>query len=90
MKANNITGHYFKSGKGVRQGDPLSPLLFSVAADTLDKMIEMAQRHSLVQGLVPEYIENGLAILQYVDDTILCMEDKLENAVNMKLLLCIY
>ena len=90
MKANNITGHYFKSGKGVRQGDPLSPLLFSVAADTLDKMIEMAQRHSLVQGLMPEYIENGLAILQYADDTILCLQNDEESARNMKLLLYLY
>jgi hypothetical protein len=31
---------------------------------------------------VPEYIENGVAILQYADDTILCLQDDKEQAVN--------
>jgi hypothetical protein len=43
-----------------------------------------------VRGLVPEYIPNGVAILQYADDTILCMEDDEDTSQNMKLLLYIY
>lgn len=85
VKANDLVGGYFKSGKGVRQGDPLSPLLFNLAADALAKMIQQAQRSGLVKGLVPEYIEHGLAIRQYADDTILCMQDDDESAQNMKL-----
>ncbi|RLM84648.1 hypothetical protein C2845_PM04G10450 [Panicum miliaceum] len=85
-----MTGHYFKSGKGVRQGDPLSPLLFNIAADTLAKMIEQAQGNQLIKGLVPEYVENGITILQYADDTILSLNDEEESARNMKLLLYMY
>lgn len=77
------------SGKGVRQGDPLSPFLFNIAADVLAKMIGMAQNDHLVKGLFPEYVDNGVAILQYADDTILCLQD-IENAINMKLLLYLY
>ena len=55
----------------MRQGDPLSPFLFNIAADTLAKMISLAQKNKLIQGLVPEYVENGVSILQYADDTIL-------------------
>jgi hypothetical protein len=38
-------------------------------------MIQTAQRNGLIKGLIREYIKDGVAILQYADDTILCMED---------------
>ena len=74
----------------MRQGDPLSPLLFNLAADALAKMIQQAQRNGLIQGLIPEYVENGIAILQYADDTILCLQDEDDSAQNMKLLLYLF
>jgi hypothetical protein len=75
---NNSNRNYFKSGRGVRQGDPLSPFLFKIAADTLAKMISLTQSNNLIKGLVPEYIENGVAVLQYADDTIPCIQDDKE------------
>ena len=74
----------------MRQGDPLSPFLFNIAADTLAKMVSLAQKNKLIQGLVPEYIEDGVTILQYADDTILCLKDDREQASNLKLLLYLY
>lgn len=67
VKLNNEIGSYFQSGKGVRQGDPLSPFLFNLAADSLAKMIKIAQQNKILIGLVPEYIENGVVALQYAD-----------------------
>jgi hypothetical protein len=90
VKVNGLMGGYFKCGKGVRQGDPLSPLLFNLAADSLAKMIHKAQENNLIEGLVPEYVQKGIAVLQYADDTILCLKDDLEIVQNMKLLLYIY
>jgi hypothetical protein len=90
VQVNGNIGNYFKGGKGVRQGDPLSPLLFNLAVDGLAKMIHKAQENGLIKGLVPEYIDNGMSVLQYADDTILCLEDDLEGAQNMKFLLCIF
>ena len=90
VKINNTSGSYFKSGRGVRQGDPLSPFMFNIAADTLAKMISLAQRNKLIKGLVPDYIENGVAIIQYEDDTILCIQDNREQASHLKLLLYLY
>ena len=90
VKVNDMMGPYFTSGKGVRQGDPLSPLLFNIAADALAKMIHMGQQNQLIRGLIPEYIEGGVALLQYADDTILCIQDDLEVAQNLKLLLYLY
>jgi hypothetical protein len=37
IKINENIGSYFKSKKGVRCGDPLSPLLFNLAAGCLAK-----------------------------------------------------
>ena len=90
VKVNNSLVSYFKSGKGVRQGDPLSPLLFNIAADALAKMITTAQENDLFTGLVPEYVEKGVAVLQYADDTILCLQDDIEGARNMNLLLYLF
>jgi mannosylglycoprotein endo-beta-mannosidase len=90
VKVNGLMGGYFKCGKGVRQGDPLSPLLFNLAADSLAKIIHKAQENNLIEGLVPEYVQKGIAVLQYADDTILCLKDDLEIVQNMKLLLYIY
>jgi hypothetical protein len=90
VKINDTTGSYFKSRKGVRQGDPLSPLLFNLAADCLAKMVHLAQENNLIKGLIPNIIPKGVAILQYADDTILCMDDEVETMTNMKILLYIY
>ena len=53
-------------------------------------MINVAQSNKLIEGLVPEYVDHGVAILQYADDTILCIQDDKDKATNLKLLLCIY
>lgn len=45
VRVNDKIGRYFKCGKGVRQGDPLSPLVFNLAADSLAKVILTAQRN---------------------------------------------
>lgn len=43
VKLNDIIGPYIKSYKGVRQGDPSSPILFNFVADGLSRMIHKAQ-----------------------------------------------
>jgi hypothetical protein len=35
IRTNDVVGPYFKTQKGVRQGDPFSPLVFNIAADGL-------------------------------------------------------
>lgn len=50
-------------------------------------MINLAHENSIITGLVPEYIPKGIAILQYAYDTILCLPDYEEVAINTKILL---
>ena len=90
MKLNNVEGPYFVSRKGVRQGDPLSPILFNFVADCLARMVRQAQLNGLLCGLADNLIPNGIAILQYADDTIICVKDDLDMPRNLKLLLYLY
>jgi hypothetical protein len=53
-------------------------------------MVYPAQQNHLVTGLISNLIPNGITILQYVDDTILCMKNDEEKARNIKLLLYMY
>jgi retron-type reverse transcriptase len=43
VKVNDDVGHYFQTRKGVRQGDPLSPILFNIVVDTLAILISQAK-----------------------------------------------
>ena len=90
VKMNDQEGPYFVSHKGVRQGDPLSPLLFNFVADYLARMVRQAQNNNLLCGLAANLIPKSVAILQYADDTIICLKHDLEMARNMKLLLYLY
>jgi hypothetical protein len=53
-------------------------------------MIHKAHENGLIKGLAKEYVPQGVAVLQYAEDTILCLKDDLESAHNMKLLLCLF
>jgi hypothetical protein len=88
VKVNDKLGRYFQTKKCLRHGDPLSPLLFNLIADMLSLLIARAKDNGQIKGLVPHLIDGGISILQYADDTILFIENDLEQAKNMELLLC--
>jgi hypothetical protein len=90
VKVNENIGRYFQTKKGLRQGDPLSPLLFNLVADMLALLISSAKEDGQITGLVPHLIDGGIFILQYTDDTILFVENDLDQTKNMKLLLCAF
>jgi hypothetical protein len=61
-----------------------------VVADYLTHMVMQAQQHSLISGLISHLIPNGVAILHFIDDTIMCLENDMEKARNVKLMLYIF
>nr|AAT93994.1 hypothetical protein [Oryza sativa Japonica Group] len=90
IKVNDDIGRFFQTKKGLRQGDPLSPILFNIIADMLAVMIQRANNAGQLVGLVHHLIDGGLSILQYADDIILFMEHDLEKACNLKMLLNVF
>ena len=71
VRINDTTGPYFVGGKGLKQGDPHSPLLFNLVADVFTKMLKKATSQNLISGLLPHVIPGGVVSLQYADNTIL-------------------
>jgi hypothetical protein len=79
IKVNNDTSHYFRTKKGLRQGDPLSSMLFNNMADMLAIIIEHSKIDGQIKGVVPHLVDGGLSILKYANDTILFMKHDLEK-----------
>jgi hypothetical protein len=57
VKINGTVGPYFQSYKEVKQGDPLSPLLFNIAADCLTRTMVKAQQNNLITSLFSDKIK---------------------------------
>uniref|UniRef100_A0A453BTU3 Reverse transcriptase domain-containing protein n=1 Tax=Aegilops tauschii subsp. strangulata TaxID=200361 RepID=A0A453BTU3_AEGTS len=53
-------------------------------------MICKVQQNGLLTGLASDLVPNGVAVLQYADDTIICLEHDVEKALNLKLLLYMF
>jgi hypothetical protein len=90
IKINDQVRENFQTKKGLREGDPLSPILFNIVADILAIIINRAKNNRQIDRVIPHLIDNGLFILQYADDAIIFMDANMEKAKNLKLLLCAF
>jgi hypothetical protein len=87
IKINDIVEQNFQTKKGIRQGNPLSLLLFNIVVYMLAVLTNRAKSEGQTQGVIPHLTDDGLSILQYADDTILFMGHNIDQAQNIKLLL---
>eukprot|EP00253_Pinus_taeda_P007598 PITA_07598 len=83
---NGIPSETFHPSCGIRQGDPLSPFLFIIAAEGLGRSIQHAQQVAQLKGLS---FHNSLAFThqQFVDDTIVYGHPSVQEARHLKSLL---
>jgi hypothetical protein len=89
IRLNDETSHYFKPGKGLRQGDPLSPLLFNLVIDVFTRMLIKASSKWYITGMLSYLYPEGVLSLQYADDTLLFLDHDYKATCHLKwLMMC--
>jgi hypothetical protein len=71
---NGVPGKVFHCRREVRQGDPLSPLLFVLATDLLQLIVNKAKTEGILQLPINVGYTQDFPIIQYADDTLLIMK----------------
>ena len=83
---NGSPSHFFTASRGIRQGCPLSPLLFILVIEGLSLLIEDAHRHGLVNGIKISQ-QLSLTHLLFVDDVLPFGFGTFEEWIAFKVLL---
>jgi hypothetical protein len=87
---NGSPAGFFKSSRGLCQGDPLSPLPFLLVMEVLSRLLKKTVKGGFISGLKIGAAENtGLVIshLLFADDTLLFCHADIEQFLYLRLVL---
>ncbi|GKV50623.1 hypothetical protein SLEP1_g57323 [Rubroshorea leprosula] len=74
----------FEVGKGLRQGDPLSPFLFLLISEGLQGLVQRAVTEGMLHGIEIGKQGMTMSLLQFADDTIIMGRADAENIRMVK------
>lgn len=84
---NGVPGKVFHCRRGVRQGDPLFPLLFVLASDFLQDLLNSTKDQGLLSLPLVLPHNHDFPVLQYADDTLIFMKADARELFFLKALL---
>ena len=87
---NGSPADFFGSSRGLRQGDPLSPLLFLVMMEVFSRMVKGMEGVGLLSGFKADGRRGRgecVSHLLFADDTILFCDTEVEQVLHVRLLL---
>lgn len=80
----------FRPSRGLRQGDPLSPLLFNLIGEVLSCMLNSAHGNGLFEGVAIQGSRVKITHLQFADDVILFLKNDTKSVQGIKVTLKIF
>ena len=81
---------FFPSSQGIRQGDPLSPVLFILMADAFNRFINRSSQLGLWQGILIPRTSITVTYSLFTDDTLLFCTSNVKEANHIKYALDLY
>nr|KYP49583.1 LINE-1 reverse transcriptase isogeny [Cajanus cajan] len=77
----------FPMRRGLRQGDPLAPFLFTIVAEGLSGLMREAEKHNRFNSVKVGQNQVEVSLVQYADDTMFFGEASLQNVFLIKSLI---
>jgi hypothetical protein len=82
---NGFPGEQIRHRRGLRQGDPLSPMLFVLVMDVLSSLFKVAEEKQLLSSLEGAIMKSRLSL--YADDVVLFVKPREDELNCVKLIL---
>ena len=87
---NGSAKGWVKASRGLRQGDPLSPFLFTLVVGVLSRLIFKAEERGLIEGFLVGRNRTRVSILQFADDTIFFSKASMEHLQILKIIILVF
>ncbi|KAG8474341.1 hypothetical protein CXB51_033829 [Gossypium anomalum] len=90
VRLNDNVGDNFRSTRGLRQGDPLSPFLFLICREGLSSLMRLAMNGNILRVVKVSRSGSQISHLLFADDCILFGEASERGAQSLKRILLEY